>query len=92
MFREVDSEDREREGHVEDEPHSESILHYRTETLVELAARHGLAARFMDDWEKLPHRQSKIRVSVTPDVGSQADAQADSDVGSAADSDVSGGP
>jgi SAM-dependent methyltransferase len=38
-------------------------FYYRTETLVGLAERHGLAARFMDDWERLPHRQSKIRVS-----------------------------
>lgn len=37
-------------------------FYYRTETLVELAARHGLDARFMDDWEELPHGQSKIRV------------------------------
>jgi SAM-dependent methyltransferase len=38
-------------------------FYYRTETLVALAERHGLAARFMDDWEALPHGQSKIRVS-----------------------------
>jgi SAM-dependent methyltransferase len=38
-------------------------FYYRTETLVGLAERHGLMARFMDDWERLPHRQSKIRVS-----------------------------
>jgi SAM-dependent methyltransferase len=38
-------------------------FYYRTETLVGLAERHGLTARFMDDWERLPHRQSKIRVS-----------------------------
>ncbi|MFC8194656.1 hypothetical protein ACFUTV_04600 [Streptomyces sp. NPDC057298] len=36
---------------------------YRTETLVALAERHGLAARHMDDWEKRPHGQSKIRVT-----------------------------
>ncbi|MEU2250302.1 class I SAM-dependent methyltransferase [Streptomyces sp. NPDC019224] len=39
-------------------------FYYRTETLVDLAARHGLRARFMEDWEKLGHGQSKIRVSV----------------------------
>ncbi|MFE9648730.1 class I SAM-dependent methyltransferase [Streptomyces sp. NPDC006365] len=39
-------------------------FYYRTETLVQLAAKHGLSAQFMDDWEKLPHRQSKLRVSV----------------------------
>jgi SAM-dependent methyltransferase len=38
-------------------------FYYRTETLVALAERHGLRARFMDDWESLPHGQSKIRVS-----------------------------
>ncbi|MDA2806912.1 class I SAM-dependent methyltransferase [Nocardiopsis suaedae] len=38
-------------------------FYYRTETLVALAEKHGLAARFMDDWEELPHGQSKIRVS-----------------------------
>jgi SAM-dependent methyltransferase len=38
-------------------------FYYRTETLVGLAERRGLTARFMDDWERLPHRQSKIRVS-----------------------------
>ncbi|GAA5041874.1 SAM-dependent methyltransferase [Thermocatellispora tengchongensis] len=38
-------------------------FYYRTETLLDLAARYGLAARFMDDWEKLPHKQSKIRIT-----------------------------
>ncbi|WP_020573348.1 class I SAM-dependent methyltransferase [Actinopolymorpha alba] len=38
-------------------------FYYRTETLVTLAERHGLQARFMADWEKRPHGQSKIRVS-----------------------------
>ncbi|MEU3403163.1 class I SAM-dependent methyltransferase [Streptomyces sp. NPDC006670] len=38
-------------------------FYYRTETLVALAARHGLKARFMDDWETLGHGQSKIRVT-----------------------------
>ncbi|GAB3111864.1 class I SAM-dependent methyltransferase [Streptomyces calidiresistens] len=42
-------------------------FYYRTETLVALARRHGLHARFMDDWEKLPHKQSKIRVSRSPE-------------------------
>ncbi|MFI2188995.1 class I SAM-dependent methyltransferase [Streptomyces sioyaensis] len=36
---------------------------YRTGTLLELARRHGLEARFMEDWEKRPHGQSKIRVN-----------------------------
>ncbi|MFF7840951.1 class I SAM-dependent DNA methyltransferase [Streptomyces ossamyceticus] len=52
-------------GRTEGEEHQ--VLHedfyYRTDTLVELAAQHGLTARFMDDWEELPHRQSKIRLS-----------------------------
>ena len=38
-------------------------FYYRTETLIARAERHGLAARFMPDWERLPHGQSKIRVS-----------------------------
>lgn len=38
-------------------------FYYRTETLTTLARRHGLRARFMQDWEKLPHKQSKIRVT-----------------------------
>ncbi|GGT44791.1 methyltransferase [Streptomyces kurssanovii] len=38
-------------------------FYYRTQTLVRLAARHGLDARFMDDWEQLPHGQSKLRVT-----------------------------
>lgn len=38
-------------------------FYYRTETLVALAEKHGLRARFMDDWEQKPHGQSKIRVS-----------------------------
>ncbi|MEG3629134.1 class I SAM-dependent methyltransferase [Streptomyces poriticola] len=42
-------------------------FYYRTRTLVDLAARHGLTATFMEDWERLPHRQSKIRVTAMPD-------------------------
>ncbi|MGP3927560.1 class I SAM-dependent methyltransferase [Streptomyces sp. 8N616] len=38
-------------------------FYYRTETLLALAAKYGLTACFMDDWEKLPHGQSKIRVT-----------------------------
>ena len=38
-------------------------FYYRTETLIAAAERHGLDARFMDDWEALPHGQSKIRVT-----------------------------
>ncbi|MER6068672.1 class I SAM-dependent methyltransferase [Streptomyces sp. NPDC001817] len=38
-------------------------FYYRTETLLSLAERHGLTARFMDDWERRPHGQSKIRVT-----------------------------
>jgi hypothetical protein len=38
-------------------------FYYRTETLIAAAERHGLHARFMDDWEALPHGQSKIRVT-----------------------------
>jgi len=39
-------------------------FYYRTQTLVELAAKHGLEATFMDDWEQTGHPQSKIRVRV----------------------------
>jgi SAM-dependent methyltransferase len=35
---------------------------YRTETLVGLAAKYGLHAEFMEDWERLRHDQSKIRI------------------------------
>jgi ubiquinone/menaquinone biosynthesis C-methylase UbiE len=38
-------------------------FYYRTETLVAVAAKHGLQAQFMDDWEQLPHEQSKLRVT-----------------------------
>jgi SAM-dependent methyltransferase len=38
-------------------------FYYRVETLIGLAARHGLRAQLMDDWELLPHEQSKIRVT-----------------------------
>ncbi|MGW0736881.1 class I SAM-dependent methyltransferase [Streptomyces sp. NPDC002851] len=38
-------------------------FYYRTETLVRLAAEYGLEARFMADWEKRPHGQSKIRIT-----------------------------
>lgn len=38
-------------------------FYYRTETLIALAEKYGLTARFMDDWEKRPHGQSKIRIT-----------------------------
>ncbi|MEU7183544.1 MULTISPECIES: class I SAM-dependent methyltransferase [Streptomyces] len=38
-------------------------FYYRTETLVKLARKHGLEARFMEDWETRKHGQSKIRVN-----------------------------
>ncbi|MQS16635.1 class I SAM-dependent methyltransferase [Streptomyces kaniharaensis] len=38
-------------------------FYYRAETLIAMAERHGLAAKLMDDWEELPHKQSKIRVA-----------------------------
>ncbi|MFE4963671.1 hypothetical protein [Streptomyces sp. NPDC056660] len=43
----------------------------RTETLVALAQRHSLHARFTEDWEKGPHGRSEIRVSrsLLPAVG-----------------------
>ncbi|MEU1851981.1 class I SAM-dependent methyltransferase [Streptomyces sp. NPDC019990] len=55
--------------HTEGQEHQvlREDFYYRTETLTGLAARHGLDARFMDDWERLPHRQSKMRVTVAAD-------------------------
>ena len=38
-------------------------FYYQTETLIALAGQNGLDAEFMDDWEELPHQQSKIRVT-----------------------------
>ncbi|ALV39183.1 class I SAM-dependent methyltransferase [Streptomyces sp. CdTB01] len=38
-------------------------FYYRTETLVELARNHGFTARLMNDWEYLPHKQSKLRIT-----------------------------
>ncbi len=38
-------------------------FYYRTQTLVDLAAKHGLEATFMDDWEATGHDQSKIRIT-----------------------------
>ena len=38
-------------------------FYYRTETLVALAGRYGLAGQFMTDWEELPHQQSKLRIT-----------------------------
>jgi SAM-dependent methyltransferase len=39
-------------------------FYYRTQTLTDLAATHGLTATIMADWEELPHKQSKIRVTI----------------------------
>ncbi|GAA0658192.1 class I SAM-dependent methyltransferase [Streptomyces thermocarboxydovorans] len=54
---------------TEDEEHHvlREDFYYRTQTLTDLAARYGLSARFMDDWEKLPHRQSKMRLTAVSD-------------------------
>ena len=38
-------------------------FYYRTDTLIDLARRHGLQAEFMPDWEETGHEQSKIRVT-----------------------------
>ena len=38
-------------------------FYYRTETLIALAAQHGLAAEYMADWEETGHEQSKIRLT-----------------------------
>jgi SAM-dependent methyltransferase len=39
-------------------------FYYRTQTLIELAAAHGLQARYMADWEKTGHEQSKLRLTL----------------------------
>ena len=38
-------------------------FYYRSQTLIDLARRHGLKAEFMADWEETGHEQSKIRVT-----------------------------
>jgi len=38
-------------------------FYYRTETLIDLAQRHGLSAEYLADWEETGHEQSKIRVT-----------------------------
>lgn len=38
-------------------------FYYQTQTLVALAAAHGLAATYMADWDATGHAQSKIRVT-----------------------------
>jgi SAM-dependent methyltransferase len=40
--------------------------YYRTETLLKLAGAHGLDAELLEDWDELPHPQSKIRVTRRP--------------------------
>jgi len=40
-------------------------FYYRTETLMVLADQYGLTGQFMTDWEKLPHQQSKLRITRT---------------------------
>ena len=39
-------------------------FYFRTETLIALAAKHGLQATYMADWEATGHPQSKMRVTV----------------------------
>nr|MBO2475876.1 methyltransferase [Actinomycetales bacterium] len=51
-------------------------FYYRTETLVELAARYGLRAEFMADWERYRHKQSRIRVRHARAAGPSAVARA----------------
>lgn len=41
-------------------------FYYRTDTLLKLADAHGLDAELLEDWEELPHPQSKIRVARRP--------------------------
>jgi hypothetical protein len=46
-------------------------FYYRPETLIALAAKNRLRARFLEDWERGPHLQSKLRVT-RPDAPSVA--------------------
>ena len=39
-------------------------FYYRTQTLLDLAAKHELRAAYMDDWDQTGHAQSKIRVTL----------------------------
>jgi SAM-dependent methyltransferase len=39
-------------------------FYYRTDTLIALAAKHGLDAAYMDDWDATGHAQSKIRITI----------------------------
>jgi SAM-dependent methyltransferase len=39
-------------------------FYYRTQTLIDLAAKHGLDAVYMADWDETGHAQSKIRVTL----------------------------
>lgn len=41
-------------------------FYYRPATLIALAETKGLTATPMDDWDALPHKQSKIRVTAPP--------------------------
>ncbi len=41
-------------------------FYYRTQTLIDLAARHGLRAGYMRDWDATGHPQSKIRITAQP--------------------------
>jgi SAM-dependent methyltransferase len=38
-------------------------FYYRSQTLIALAAKHGLQAQLMEDWQATGHAQSKIRVT-----------------------------
>ncbi len=38
-------------------------FYYRTQTLITLAARHGLDAQYLPDWDATGHEQSRIRVT-----------------------------
>jgi SAM-dependent methyltransferase len=38
-------------------------FYYRAETLIALAAKHGLQAQLMEDWQATGHAQAKIRVT-----------------------------
>ena len=44
-------------------------FYYRTQTLVDLAAKHGLTGTYLDDWDATGHQQSKIRITAKEPAG-----------------------
>ncbi|MGH3196682.1 MAG: class I SAM-dependent methyltransferase [Streptosporangiaceae bacterium] len=47
-------------------------FYYRTQTLTGLAAKHGLAAQYLADWEETGHEQSKLRLTRAAELAAPA--------------------